>query len=487
MNEIVGLGAGDLIRLMKRRELSALEVVRAYLSRVEEIDGAIHAILRINPRVEEEAQEADRRLTSSSGGDLNGIPVVVKDNLATEGLSTTCASRILEDFVPLHDATAVALLRAAGAVILGKTNMDEFAMGSSTESSAYGPTRNPWDLDRVPGGSSGGSAAALAADMAPLALGSDTGGSVRQPAAFCGVVGLKPTYGRISRSGLVAFGSSLDQVGPMAGNVRDCALLLKAIAGNDPGDATSIPMPVDDYPEACEKGVEGLRVGIPLEYLEEGVDEEIRDAVLHAARALEIAGARVEEVSLPHVRYAIPTYYLVSSAEASSNLARFDGVRYGRRVDTDDGLEAMYRSTRGQGLGAEVKRRIMLGTYVLSAGYYEAFYAKALRVRTLLRGDYLQLFESGMDLLLGPTTPSPAFEIGEKVNDPLAMYLTDIYTASVNLAGIPAISVPVGLTGSGLPAGAQITGPDFSETTIFRAAAAVETTLGPLTPPAGSS
>ena len=488
MSGCLGLEAGDIRERLRRREVSALEVVRECLARVEALDGRLHAFLRINPRAEEEASERDREMATGAGGPLAGIPVAIKDNLATAGLTTTCGSRILQDFVPLRDATAVARLRTAGAIVLGKTNLDEFGMGSSTENSAFGPTRNPWDLDRVPGGSSGGSAASVAVRMVPLALGSETGGSVRQPAALCGVVGLKPTYGRVSRSGLVAFGSSLDQVGSLAGSVADCARLLGVIAGGDPADSTSAADPVDPYEDASRRGVRGLRVGLPREYFGEGLDVEIDQAVRRAAAVLEKEGAIVEEMSLPHDRFAIPTYYLVATAEASSNLARFDGVRYGLRIDRGDGLRAMYRATRGAGFGAEVQRRIMLGTYALSAGYYDAFYGKALRVRTLLRKDFLDAFASGIDLLLSPTTPTPAFRLGEKVDDPLAMYLSDVYTATMNLAGIPALSVPVGLTRSGLPIGVQLTGADFGESTLFRAGAVLESVCGrffpPMAPPA---
>jgi aspartyl-tRNA(Asn)/glutamyl-tRNA(Gln) amidotransferase subunit A len=463
-------------------ETSALELVRACRERIERLDPGLHAFLCLNPLAEVEAQAADRARARGAAGPLCGIPIAIKDNIATSGLATTCGSALLRDFVPVRDATVVTRLRAAGAVVLGKTNLDEFAMGSSTENSAFGPTRNPWDTGRVPGGSSGGSAVAVAAGMAPVALGSETGGSVRQPAAFCGVVGVKPTYGRLSRSGLVAFGSSLDQVGPLAATVEDAAALLAVMAGADPDDATAAARPVDDYVGACAAGVRGLRIGLPREYFEKGPAPEIAAAAHQAAERLAQEGAHVAEVSLPHTPWAIPTYYVLATAEASSNLARFDGVRFGRRVDPGLGLQAMYRATRGEGFGAEVKRRILLGTFVLSAGYHEAYYGRALRVRSLLRRDFLDLFGRGLDAVLTPTTPEPAFPLGEKVSDPLAMYLSDVYTATANLAGLPAVAVPVGTAG-GLPIGVQVIGPDFSEAGLFRIAAALERAFGTFVPP----
>ncbi len=475
MSELSALGAGQLLGLLQRRQASALEVTRACLARVGEADPDVHAFLELNPRAEDEARRFDRERPDPADAPLGGLPVAVKDNILTRDLATTCGSRILEGFVPPRDATVVRRLRRGGAIVLGKTNLDEFGMGSSTENSAFGPTRNPRDLERVPGGSSGGSMAALAARMAPLALGSDTGGSVRQPAAFCGVVGLKPTYGRVSRSGLVAFGSSLDQVGPAARSVRDVARLLAVIEGPDPADATSAPLAGGDYLAACDRGVRGMRVGLPREYFGAGLDPAIERAVRAAAERLERDGARLEEVSLPHTEYAIPTYYLVATAEASSNLARYDGVRYGRRAGDDRDLLGMYRSTRAAGLGPEVKRRIMLGTYALSAGYHDAFYGKAQRVRTLLRRDFMQVFEDGCDVLLAPTTPTPPFRLGEKSDDPLAMYLSDVYTVTINLAGLPALAVPVGTT-DGLPLGAQLIGPPFGEERLFQAGAVIEQT-----------
>ena len=467
MTAVTRLGAVELADLIDRRELTALEVTRAYLERIERLNGSIRALLRVNPRAEDDAREVDRG--AAAPGPLRGVPIVVKDNLTTEGLVTTCGSKLLERFRPVRDATVTKRLRDTGAVILGKTNMDEFGMGSSNEHSAFGPTRNPWNPEHVPGGSSGGSAAAVSAGLAPLALGSDTGGSVRQPASFCGVTGLKPTYGRVSRSGLVAYGSSLEQVGPLASTTRDCARLLGVVAGADPADATSAAVPVDDYEAACDQSVTGMRVGWCKEHLGKGLDPEIATALQGIGSALERAGARLEEISLPHSRYALPAYYVLATAEASSNLARYDGLRYGTRVGPGDDLEGVYRATRGRGFGPEVKRRIMLGTYALSAGYYEAFYRKAARVRSLLRRDFLDVFESGVDLVIGPTTPTAAFRIGEKIDDPLAMYLSDVYTTTDEPhrhAGDLGSDGPA--PRPGLPIGAQLIGPDFGEAALFR-------------------
>jgi len=483
MTQLAGATVEELLALLNSRQASALEVTRAHLARIAAVDGDLHAVLRTNPNAEDEARAQDQLRQAGSAGPLSGIPIAVKDNLATKGIETTCGSRILEGFVPLRDATVVARMRAAGAVLLCKTNLDEFAMGSSTENSAYGPTKNPWDRARVPGGSSGGSAAAVAAGLAPLALGSDTGGSVRQPAAFCGLAGLKPTYGRVSRLGLVAFGSSLDQVGPLTRTVGDCALALEALAGNDPLDSTSSTHPVDRYSETAASGVHGLTIGIPQEFFGAGLDPEIDAAVRSAAAALERDGARLRSVSLPHAHFSVPVYYLVATAEASSNLARYDGVRYGRRARQAPRLRDMYEATRGEGFGNEVKRRIMLGTFALSAGYADAFYGKALRVRTLLLRDFTDLFASGVDLVLCPTTPTPAFRLGEKTHDPLAMYLSDVYTVLANLAGLPAISVPCGISKDRLPIGAQVVGPAFGESLVLRAATAIERAAGRLEAP----
>jgi aspartyl-tRNA(Asn)/glutamyl-tRNA(Gln) amidotransferase subunit A len=420
-----------------------------------------------------EAAEADaRRARGAVLGPLDGIPVAIKDLLVHEGEPCTCASRILEGFVAPYQGTAVARLRAAGAVIVGRTNMDEFAMGSSTEQSCYGPTRNPWDPSRTPGGSSGGSAAAVAAGIVPAALGSDTGGSIRQPAALCGVVGIKPSYGRVSRYGLVAFASSLDQIGPFARTAADCALVLEAIAGHDPADSTSLPEPAPRWSRALSGDVSGLVSGLPREFFApRGVDGEVLTRVREAVAELERAGAKTREVSLPHARHAIATYYLIATAEASSNLARYDGVRFGRRAPADT-LGEMYRRTRSQGFGTEVKRRILLGTYVLSAGYYDAYYRKAQRVRTLLRRDFEAAF-AGCDLIAGPTTPETAFELGARTADPLRMYLSDVYTVSANLAGIPGISLPCGFA-EGLPVGLQLLGRALDEVTLLRVADAYQ-------------
>ncbi len=483
MNLPEEMSAGQLRERLDDGSLTSTGLTGALLDRIARVDGEIGAFLRVNPRAEEEAGAADRRIADGETGPLLGIPVAIKDNLCTADLATSCGSRILEGFLPLEDCTAVSRLRAAGAVVLGKTNMDEFGMGSSTENSAFAPTRNPWDTRRVPGGSSGGSAAAVSARLAPLALGSDTGGSVRQPAAFCGVVGIKPTYGRVSRSGLVAFGSSLDQIGPLSQDVSDCARLLSVISGPDDRDSTSARQPVGEYVAACSRGVEGLRIGMPGEYFGEGLSPEIESAVHAAAESLERAGARIEQVSLPHTRYAIPTYYLVATAEASSNLARYDGVRFGRRGRDCEDLPAMYRRSRTDGFGDEVKRRVMLGTYALSAGYYDEFYGKASRVRTLLRGDFLDLFSGGIDALLTPVTPTTAFAFDAKMDDPLAMYLSDVFTVTASLAGLPALSVPVGISQGGLPMGAQLIGRDFDEETLFRAAGVVEQAFATHPPP----
>ncbi len=473
-NGLASLTACELRRRVVAGEVSALDAARAHLERISALDGRLHCFLALNPKAEQEARQVDRRIRAGERLALAGVPVAVKDNLVTAGLATTCGSRILGGFRSPTDATAVSRLRAAGAVVLGKTNLDEFAMGSSTETSAFGPTRNPWDPARVPGGSSGGSAAAVAARLAPLALGSDTGGSIRQPAAFCGVIGLKPTYGRVSRSGLVAYASSLDQVGPLTRSVADAASALAAIAGPDPRDATARNEPAGDYVGACSRGVLGLRVGLPREYFGAGLDPEIERAVRLAAAALEAAGATLEEVSLPHTRFAIPTYYLLATAEASSNLSRYDGVRYGERLGAEAGLRAMFGRTRAGGFGAEVQRRIMLGTYSLSAGYHERFHARAQAVRTRIREELLALLGPGPRVLLAPTTPTAAFGLGEKVEDPLQMYLSDVYTVTANLGGLPALALPVGRSARGLPLGAQLMGPPFGEELLFAAGAVLE-------------
>ena len=461
--------------LLKTRAIGARELLDAVEARVAAVDGEIHAYLTLcREAARAQADAADRRLRNGEGvTPLTGIPIALKDNLCTTGVKTTCASKILEGFIPPYDATVVERLRAQGAVFVGKTNMDEFAMGSSTENSAFGVTRNPWDRTRIPGGSSGGSAAAVAADECAGALGSDTGGSIRQPAACCGVTGLKPTYGRVSRYGLVAFASSLDQIGPLTKDVTDCALLMNAIAGHDPLDSTSADVACPDFTAGLGRGVRGLRVGVPKEYFIAGMDRSVEDAVKAAIAALEREGAIPVDVSLPHTEYAVAVYYLLATAEASSNLARYDGVRYGHRAKAPADLIDLYVRSRAEGFGPEVKRRIMLGTYALSSGYYDAYYAKAQRVRTLIKRDFDRAFERA-DVIATPTAPTPAFRLGEKTQDPLQMYLSDIFTISVNLAGVPALSMPCGFSPEGLPIGLQLIGKTFDEETVLRAAFAYE-------------
>ena len=467
----------DLCQLAEKlaaRDVSSLELTCAYLERIAELDPSYGAFLLVDGDGARRAAETiDRRLAAGDDlGLLAGVPIALKDILVTTGLPTTCGSKMLSGWTPPYDAAVCERLRQAGAVIIGKTNMDEFAMGSSNENSAYFPCRNPWDLRRVPGGSSGGSAAAVAGRLCAAALGTDTGGSIRQPAAFCGVVGLKPTYGRVSRYGLVAFASSLDQIGPMTQTVRDSALMLEVIAGHDPRDSTSLDQPVGDYRAACERDVAGLRVGVPRDLFGEGLDPQVEEAVEAALSMLEEQGAERVDIELPHSEFAVAAYYLLCTAEASSNLARFDGVRYGVRQESAD-LQAMYRSTRQAGFGAEVKRRIMLGTFALSSGYYDQYYGKAQRARTLIRRDFDSAFES-CDVIAMPTTPAPAFLLGEKVDDPLQMYLADIYTIACNLAGLPGISLPCGFSAEGLPIGFQLLGPALKEETLFSAAAAYQ-------------
>ena len=474
MSSLVGTGAAEIRRLVAARDVTCEEVVRAHLDRLAAVEPRVDALLApLADRALERARTLDDRL--AAGGEpppLAGVPLVVKDVLHIEGLPTTCGSRVLEGYRPPYTATAVARLEDAGAVVIGKANMDEFAMGSSTENSAFKPTRNPWDPTRVPGGSSGGSAAAVAAGMAPVALGSDTGGSIRQPAAFCGIVGLKPTYGRVSRYGLVAFASSLDQVGPLARSVDDVAAVSPILFGHDPRDSTSATEPVPDLAAALERGPEGLRIGVPSSSLAEGVEPETLACFREALAALEGAGTRVVDVDLPHLPHAIATYYLVATAEASSNLARYDGVRYGFRTPDPSDLGEMYGRTRDQGFGPEVKRRIILGTFALSSGYYDAYYLRAQKVRTLIRRDFEQAFEA-CDVVATPTTPTPAFGLGEKTEDPLQMYLEDIFTVPANLAGIPGLSLPCGLAG-GLPVGLQLLGRPFDEATLLRCGAAYQ-------------
>jgi aspartyl-tRNA(Asn)/glutamyl-tRNA(Gln) amidotransferase subunit A len=454
--------------LLRSRELSAVELTRACLERIHAVEPRLNSFITVcdEPALAQ-AHDADRRLAGGAAPALCGIPLAIKDIYATKGVRTTCASKILENFVPTYDATVIARLRAEGAIFVGKANLDEFAMGSSTENSAFGPTKNPYDLERVAGGSSGGSAAAVAADECLGSLGTDTGGSIREPASFCGVVGIKPTYSRVSRFGVVAYASSLDQVGPFAKNVRDAAILLRSLAGSDPADSTCSTRPVPDYERALDGKVKGLRIGVPREYFVEGMQPEVEDAVRAALKRYESMGAAAVEVSLPHTEYAVAAYYLIATAEASANLERYDGIRYGLRVEADNLLE-LYRKSRARGFGNEVKRRILLGTFALSTGYYDAYYLKAQKVRTLIKRDFEQAFER-CDLLVTPTAPTTAFRLGEKMSDPLQMYLSDIFTISVNLAGLPAMVLPCGHDRQGMPIGLQLIGPAFGEEAVLRA------------------
>jgi aspartyl-tRNA(Asn)/glutamyl-tRNA(Gln) amidotransferase subunit A len=478
MTALHDLSARDAAAKVRRREVSATELVRAVLARARATEETVGAYLLLDDeRALAAAADVDRRVAAGDDpGPLAGVPIGLKDVIATAGTRTTAGSRILETFVPAYDATVTARLRAAGAVVVGKLNCDEFAMGSSTENSGLGTTRNPWDPTRVPGGSSGGSAAAVAARSCLASLGTDTGGSIRLPASFCGVVGLRPSYGRVSRSGVVAYASSLDQVGPMARDVADTALVFEAIAGHDPRDSTSSPRPMPRIAETLGAGVRGLRIGLPKEYFVEGMQPEVEAAVRRAVATLERLGATVAPVSLPHTEYAISTYYMVATAEASSNLARYDGVRYGLRVAPPGAsVGDMYAETREAGFGDEVKRRIMLGTYALSAGYYDAYYLKALRVRTLIARDFATAFER-CDAIVAPVAPTTAFPLGSRTDDPLTMYLSDVLTISVNLAGLPGLSVPCGFDAAGLPIGLQVIGRPFDEPTLFRIGAAYEAT-----------
>jgi aspartyl-tRNA(Asn)/glutamyl-tRNA(Gln) amidotransferase subunit A len=460
----------ELHKKLKSKEVSAQEVTGSLLERIRTVDPQIKAYLLVTPEeAMMQARAADTWIAAGNIAPLTGIPLAIKDNMCTQGIATTCASKILENFIPPYDATVIKRIKDAGGVILGKANMDEFAMGSSTENSRFVVTHNPWQLDAIPGGSSGGSAAAVAADACIAALGSDTGGSIRQPAACCGVVGMKPTYGRVSRYGLVAFGSSLDQIGPLTKDVEDCALMLNAIAGHDPFDSTSLDLPIPDYRKVLVKDVKGWVLGVPREFFGEGMDPEVEGSVTTAIKILEGMGARVKEITLPHTGYAVATYYIICTAEASSNLARYDGVKYGFRSPAAKELMTMYRQTRSEGFGQEVKRRIMLGTYVLSAGYYDAYYRKAAQVRTLIKEDFEKALQA-CDVIITPTAPTPAFRIGAKVKDPLQMYLSDIFTISVNLAGVPAISIPCGFSNNGLPIGLQIIGRHNDEERIIQAA-----------------
>jgi aspartyl-tRNA(Asn)/glutamyl-tRNA(Gln) amidotransferase subunit A len=477
MSDLTELTAAALAGRLASGDVSAVAVTRAHLDRIEQHNGQLNAFqsVTVEPAMDRAARLDRSRAAGRLAGPLHGVPVALKDNLCTRGLTTTASSRILEHFVPPYSATVVERLEAAGAVVLGKTNLDEFAMGSSTENSGFGPSRNPYAADRTPGGSSGGSAVAVAARMAPAALGSDTGGSIRQPAALTGIVGLKPTYGRVSRYGLLAFASSLDQIGPLTRTVADAALILEVIAGADPHDATAAPEPVHCYRDALTGDIGGLVIGVPRRVIAEGVDGAVGAAFDAALAVFRTRGARIVDIDLPHAQYAIPIYYLIATAEASSNLARYDGVRYGLRaaLGKDDSLRRMYDRTRDAGFGPEVKRRIMLGTYVLSAGYYDAYYLKAQQVRTLVKRDYDQALAT-VDVVAMPTTPTPAFRLGEKTDDPIQMYLADVFTVSANLAGAPAISVPCGFSGDRLPIGLQLTGRMFDEATLLRAADAYQ-------------
>ena len=461
--------------LLDTRALSAQELTRAVLDRIRATDETLHSYTTLDEtQALAQAEAADRRLAEPPPPPpLCGIPIAIKDIILTKNMRSTAGSKILEHFIPPYDAGVIRRLRDAGAVILGKVNCDEFGMGSSNENSAYGPTRNPWDVSRVPGGSSGGSAACVAADQAVAALGTDTGGSIRLPASFCGVVGLKPTYGRVSRFGVVAYASSLDQVGPLTKDMRDCATLLGVIAGHDPRESTSVDRPVPDYQAALEGGVRGLRVGIPREYFVAGMQPEVERAVRRAVDTLQELGAEPVSISLPHTDYAVAAYYIIATAEASSNLARYDGVKYGHRAESATDLAEMYRQTRAQGFGAEVKRRIMLGTYALSAGYYDAYYLKAQKVRRLIRHDFLRAFEQ-CDIIATPTAPTTAFQLGEKATDPLTMYLSDILTIAVNLAGLPGLSLPCGFDAEGLPISLQLIGQAFGEGAVLQAGYAYE-------------
>lgn len=470
--ELTTLSANKLLKLLTDNEISPEEVAEAYLNRIEAADKKLNAFAHINP---DEVREKAKKI---KGGKLKGLPIAVKDNFCVRGQLTTCSSKILNGFRPPYNATVIEKLENEGALILGKLNMDEFAFGSSCETSCYGPTRNPWDTDYAPGGSSGGSAASVAARLTPWSLGSDTGGSIRQPASLCGIVGLKPTYGRVSRYGLIAFASSLDQIGPLTQNIEDCALLMNIISGYDKKDTTSVDIAVPDFLKSLTEDIKGIKIGIPKEYFISGIDPDVKNSITQAIDVFKKLGAHIEEISLPHTEYAVATYYIVAPGEASSNLARFDGMHYGHRTKnldktSESALIDMYSKTRGEGFGDEAKRRILLGTYVLSSGYYDAYYLKALKVRTKIADDFTKAFKN-FDCIITPTSPTGAFKIGEKASDPLSMYLSDIFTISANLAGIPAISVPCGFTSAKLPVGLQILGKPFDEETLFKVASAYQ-------------
>lgn len=485
--DILSLSAVELAAKIKEKEVTVKEAVEAVFARIEEKEKALNCYVTLDKEgALKQAEEVQKKIDDGElAGALAGVPVAIKDNMCTEGMLTTCSSKILGNFVPTFSSEAVLNLEKAGAVIIGKTNMDEFAMGSTTETSAFGETKNPWNEKHVPGGSSGGSAAAVAADECFFALGSDTGGSIRQPASFCGVVGMKPTYGTVSRYGLIAYGSSLDQIGPLTKNVEDCATVMEVIASHDLKDSTSVKREDTDFTSALVEDVKGMKIGIPRDYLGEGLDSEVKEAVLAAAKALEEKGAIVEEFDLSLVEYAIPAYYTIASAEASSNLERFDGVKYGYRTEDYEGLHNMYKKTRSEGFGAEVKRRIMLGSFVLSSGYYDAYYLKALRTKALIKKAFDEAFAK-YDVILGPVAPTTAPELGKSLSDPLKMYLGDIYTISVNLAGLPGISVPCGVDKKGLPIGLQLIGDCFQEKKLIQTAYTYEKIRGEFKKPTDS-
>ncbi len=474
MTDLASLSVSQMREGLQAKQFSCVELTTASLQKAEALQSLNCFIECTATQALSQAESVDRLIKDGKSAPLLGIPVGIKDVICTKGVRTTAGSKILQNFIPPYDATVVRRLITAGTVSIGKLNMDEFAMGSSNENSAYGAVRNPWNTDCVPGGSSGGSAAAVAAGICPITLGTDTGGSIRQPASFCGIVGLKPTYGRVSRYGVIAYASSLDQVGAFARNVRDCALATQAICGVDPNDATSVDQPTPNFEAILGKSIKGLRVGIPKEYFIPGLDREVRDALDNALKVLEGLGAKIVEVSLPHTELAVAVYYILAPAEASSNLARYDGIRYGHRAKGDLDLKNLYARSRSEGFGREVQRRILVGTYVLSSGYYDAFYLKAQKVRTLISGDFNNAFTEHCDIIAAPTAPTPPFKIGEKVNDPLTMYLNDIFTIPVNLAGLPGMSIPCGFSTQGLPIGLQLIGKPWDEATLFQVASAYE-------------
>lgn len=467
--ELFSLSIAEAREKLDKKEISSVEITESVFSRIDNVEGKVDAYLTLcKEEALNQAKEADKKIAAGEKGSLLGIPIALKDLICTNGVKTTCGSKMLENFVPPYDASVTKALKKEGAVITGKLNMDEFAMGSTNENSAFKITKNPWDLNRIPGGSSGGSAAAVAADMCLASIGSDTGGSIRQPASHCGVTGLKPTYGRVSRFGLVAYASSLDQIGPLTKTVEDAAIMMNTIGFYDEKDSTSSPVETPDYTSFLEKGMKGMKIGVIKEYMEaDGIEDDVLKSIENSIEVYKSLGAEIVEVSIPHTKYAVPAYYVIAPSEASSNLARFDGVRYGYRSDAEDLLE-MYKETRSKGFGAEVKRRIIIGTYALSAGYYDAYYGQAQKVRTLIRNDFNNAFKSA-DLLISPVCPEPAFEIGDKTEDPLKMYLSDIFTISANLAGVPGLSIPCGLTGNNLPVGHQLMAPGFEEGRLLKA------------------